>query len=624
MDASLKPRLYDYLCSQGLNPNRRFKCLSPSHNDNNPSMSYDRNQNRVHCFSCGCSYDLFDVIGIMEGLSTGAAMKRAEELYGDQKGAAVPMTEPEKPKADYTEFFLLSANRLKETDYLSRRGISEEIARSFRIGFDPAWKVPLAEYLSKGEGRSREAWERIPTSARVILPSSRRGYLARATDPENKYPKLKVGVTSLFGVGNARKANKPIFIVEGEIDALSFFEVGSAAIGLCSTANTDKLVQEMERDKPAQPLILALDNDKPGQEATRVLKEGLTRIGVSYLEADTSRLYSGHKDANEALTADREGFRSAVLEAETERTESTVEHWRADRILDRTLSHIMESDGVKPIPTGFAELDKVLEGGLFPGVCILGAISSLGKTAFALQIADQAAAAGYKVLVFSLEMSEETLVLRSISRLTATSKKPLTASQLFKFEWADTVDEAAREYQKFASRLFIREGSQSITQIRETVQQLSSFTGKPDLVVIDYLQYLTPEDARLSDKAAVDANMRGIVELSKTCNLPVLVVSSFNRASYGKRVEMQSFKESGSVEYSADVLIGLQLEGAGESSEFDETEAKRQLPRKVEAVLLKNRLGAVGDKVQFDYDPRYSQFKERAGFVPVTGRNPFA
>jgi replicative DNA helicase len=72
---------------------------------------------------------------------------------------------------------------------------------------------------------------------------------------------------------------------------------------------------------------------------------------------------------------------------------------------------------------------------------------------------------------------------------------------------------------------------------------------------------------------------------------------------------MQSFKESGAIEYSSDVLIGLQLEGAGNDS-FDATAAKRKNPRDIELVVLKNRNGRVGDKIKYQYYPMFNFFHE--------------
>ena len=78
----IKGQLESYLQSKGINTRKNFKCLNPDHNDNNPSMSYDRKRNKVHCFSCGADYDTFDLIGIDYNLTDPADIfNKGYELY---------------------------------------------------------------------------------------------------------------------------------------------------------------------------------------------------------------------------------------------------------------------------------------------------------------------------------------------------------------------------------------------------------------------------------------------------------------------------------------------------------------------------------------------------------------
>ena len=97
--------------------------------------------------------------------------------------------------------------------------------------------------------------------------------------------------------------------------------------------------------------------------------------------------------------------------------------------------------------------------------------------------------------------------------------------------------------------------------------------------------------------------------ISRDFDTPVICISSFNRANYRERVSMEALKESGAVEYTSDVIIGLQLEGAGVKG-FDVDKAKATTPRKVEAVILKNRNGRTGETVPFEYDPRFNLFRD--------------
>ncbi|MEK1365094.1 hypothetical protein HCY77_09385 [Limosilactobacillus fermentum] len=90
-------------------------------------------------------------------------------------------------------------------------------------------------------------------------------------------------------------------------------------------------------------------------------------------------------------------------------------------------------------------------------------------------------------------------------------------------------------------------------------------------------------------------------------HMPVIVISSFNRLNYNSPVSMEAFKESGDIEYSTDVLIGLQFSGVGQK-DFDVNEAKKQTPREVEAVILKNRNGATGDTLHYAYYSMFNKF----------------
>lgn len=228
-------------------------------------------------------------------------------------------------------------------------------------------------------------------------------------------------------------------------------------------------------------------------------------------------------------------------------------------------------------PTGFAALDDALDGGLYAGLYIIGAISSLGKTSFVLQIADYIAAHETDVLFFSLEMSKFELMAKSLSRLTyqldapAGHMRAFTARQVLRvdpdmpLEKSMLLNEALGEYRTAAEGLFIWEGLADIgaREIRERVQKHIQIRGCKPVVVIDYLQILKPDDPRATDKQNTD---RAVVELKR-------ISRDFDRRCWRYRaltakitanaVSMEAFKESGAVEYSSDVLLGLQLAGAG-------------------------------------------------------------
>jgi replicative DNA helicase len=295
--------------------------------------------------------------------------------------------------------------------------------------------------------------------------------------------------------------------------------------------------------------------------------------------------------------------------------------------LQSFINGIADSVNTSFIPTGFKQLDRVLEGGLYEGLYIIGAISSLGKTTLVLQIADQIAQQGNDVLVFSLEMARSELMAKSISRLTKlealaidgktsnakTTRGITTGSRYANYSQQEhaIINNAIKAYSEYAGNIYISEGIGDIgaAQIRETVAKHISFTGRTPVIIIDYLQILAPYSERATDKQNTDKAVMELKRISRDFKAPVLGISSFNRANYKEAVTMEAFKESGAIEYSSDVLIGLQLKGAG-TKDFDANKAKDKNPREVELVVLKNRNGATGKKIEYGYYPLFNDFKE--------------
>lgn len=296
------------------------------------------------------------------------------------------------------------------------------------------------------------------------------------------------------------------------------------------------------------------------------------------------------------------------------------------------------------IPTGFERLDRQLDGGLYEGLYFIGAISSLGKTTFMLQVADNIAQQGQDVLIFTLEMSRHEIMAKTLSRLsyeidTASGSNGNNAKtvrdftnykrwQYFSSDDMDLIKDSFREYEKFAGNLYIHEGLGDINHayIRETVKQYAEANPdkRPPVVMVDYLQILAPDEIRASERMNLDKNVLELKRVARDYKIPVFAISSFNRENYSKGVSMLSFKESGAIEYSSDVLMGLQFsiqeqydkdnKGISENSKdykkVDVDKEKDALPRKVQLVILKNRNGRTGGRINFDYDPRYNHFQE--------------
>ena len=136
------------------------------------------------------------------------------------------------------------------------------------------------------------------------------------------------------------------------------------------------------------------------------------------------------------------------------------------------------------------------------------------------------------------------------------------------------------------------------------------------MVIIDYLQVLRPSE-RLATREGIDANVKELKKLQSENDIVVLVISSFNRMNYTSLVDYESFKESGGIEYTADVVWGLQLkEIAKDIFERKSVNEKREAirkaklanPRELELVCLKNRYGRSSYKCGFKYYAKYDLF----------------
>lgn len=619
---------------------------------------YD-NGRKWKCFSCGNGGDLFELIGQIEHIGDFKnRMDRAAEIFhitldsnDEYKKGRVTMTSTEikraenaaaneeEPTVDYTEKFKQAQEQLfnredkRGLEYLHKCGISVETAKKYGLGFVPEWRHPKAP-------------KAVPFSPRIIVPVGKEGYMARdirenLTGKATKHVKMNVGKQHILNTDVLYNSDKPVYIVEGQFDMLSIIEAGGNAVALCTTGKVREFLSLVGKKAPVQPLIIALDNDKThggnaGEKAAAQLADGLTKLGIPFVKYNVS---GKHKDPNEALVADREEFTAAVLrgndidslrdETETAEKEEYMQN-SALAHLQEFLDGIGESVNTPNIPTGFANLDEALDGGFYEGLYVLGGSTSLGKTTLELQICDNVAANGFDALVFSLEMSRSELMAKSISRISydtvikngydtryAKTVRGITDGKRYSSycqEEINLINNSVNEYGKYAGHIFVTEGIGNIStdSIRKIVKRHIHYTGKKPVVFVDYLQIIAPCKGyeRSTDKQIIDKAVLELKRLSRDFKIPVIVISSFGRSSYNKEAEMESFKESGGIEYSCDVLLGLQAEGAGERG-FDYTAAKEGDTRNIELRVLKNRNGRVNQILKFSYYPAFNLIRER-------------
>lgn len=612
---------------------------------------------KVKCFSCGFAGDLFDLIAQEKGIDNAAAIREAKAMYagaGDKKPRKATFSPPNSDKEEMTDYspFLLQAEQRNDFQYLQGRGISAETQKYFHVGFCPDWKSPKGIKTTLENGGNPD---NLPTSPRCIIPRNKYNYLARdtrqnLTQEQSKFDKQNTGRTSLFNIAALEAA--AVFIVEGEIDAMSIYEVGGAACGLCSVANRGILLNHLkEHRKPGQAFIIMLDNDEAGKKGTAELEKGLQGLGLPYICAEYP---DGIKDPNEYLQADRAGLEAAISLLQAQALEAAEaargNEYNAADLLEYFKNIETQPKGIEA-KTGFNELDSNLSGGLHEGLYIIGAISSLGKTTFSLQIADQIAESGQDVIFFSLEMSKYELIAKSISRhtyeiareaKTKDGKRPLARDtqqilnnrrySAYDTDEKEVIRKAIAGYERQAQHLFIYEGRYkgerlTVSHIRGIVEAHMKETGKAPVVFVDYLQIIAPADSHASDKQNTDIAVFELKEISRDFKIPVFAISSFNRENYLEPVSMTSFKESGAVEYSSDVLFGLQYMGMdyqdGDSDKkrkerlrdlMNEVQRKKRTrePIEIELKCLKHRNG-YNFSLGFYMIPAYNHFESILG-----------
>lgn len=603
-----------------------------------------RKPGQLKCWACNFQGDILDLIQQHQHMDYNTALRWAAEQQGikidpyrPQSGylSDAERTEGEihtsaeesqqeaaqgQEKPNLIAYYQECRQRLRESQeaqsYLQARGISVDTALSFWIGYDPAADPANPE-------------QKKHPCKRIILPTSPTHYVARSiqSDTGKQFQKMnnKGGTPSIF---NERalydESVKTVFVVEGIFDALSIIEVGAAAVALNSTSNADKLIKRLEERPTQASLIICMDNDgKAGTaQAVHTLKEGMERLKVNYAIANISGEY---KDANEALVEYRSSFESAVAEAQrrvSDRPDNVTAY--IDDLMQSDIDRFMEAGERK---TGYKNLDEKT-GGLYSGLYVLAAISSLGKTTFAHQMADQLAAAGHDVIFFSLEQSRLELVSKSLTRTLAQRdpRSEITSLSLRRGYNEKDRAAAAAEYKKqIGNRLSIIEGNFGCDTgfVCSYVRQYVQRTGTRPIVVVDYLQILQPEQTgsgrTQTIREMVDQTVTSLKRLSRDLDLTVIVISSVNRGNYLMPIDFESLKESGGIEYSADVIFGLQLHCISANKEFDSDqktkakrdivrEAKKEMPRKIDLVCLKNRYGISSFTCNFSYYPAQDLF----------------
>ncbi len=641
-----------------------------------------RQPGKYHCFACLWTGDGLDMIGKLYGIDNVTDQVRKAEtilhiplLDSSEREAGLPAGSFKKPEENKAfnwddEISLEEPEEIKTNDNENKNTIqNNEDLRAEIIREMEAAKAALTESskglsyllargitkdkLIKKLGFINYYGREGMNSPAIMIPDSQDSYTARSIvyNDGRKVRKRKGGERQgYFNSGILDNPPLVVYIVEGQFDALSIMEVGGQAIATGGQGN--HLPEEILKHGKKPYFIILPDNDRQkdgspdygrgkGYTKGKELYEALNAAGIKAFfinTADPEQWPADIKDANEYLVKNRAAFTELI------RNHAQVIE---DKLLGRVSGYLDEfinqaAGNTPPIPTGFDNLDKALEGGLHAGLIVVGAISSLGKTTWALNLAENMAAAGQDVLFISLEMSRFELISKLISKGTAETcinkrsslslaKTNLGISDFTRYNHyrPEELELIQNSFGKFkdttAKHLYIKEGIGDIgtEEIKKYIEIHKEITKKTPVVIVDYLQILAPADARSTDKQNTDKNTVELKRISRDYNTPVIAISSFNRENYTAPVSMTAFKESGSVEYSSDLLIALQYFGMdfmeGEKAQAREErirllfkenklKAKKGQPVQIQLKILKNRSGSLAD-MGFNYYPMFNLYR---------------
>jgi replicative DNA helicase len=277
-----------------------------------------------------------------------------------------------------------------------------------------------------------------------------------------------------------------------------------------------------------------------------------------------------------------------------------------------------ESREVTGLATNFIELDRNTSGMQKSELVIIAARPSMGKTAFAINIAQNAAInSGATVAVFSLEMSKESLLRRMLSAQSNVDQRKLQTG----FIPREDQGKLQRGLEQLIeSKLFIDDTAGiSLAEMRAKARRLKQNAGGLDLIVIDYLQLMsatlpTAGGKRYENRTQeVSAISRGLKALAKELDVPVIALSQLSRASErrgdDKRPMLSDLRESGSIEQDADVVMFIHREAYYNRSEEMSDEEKTAS----EIIIAKQRNGPT-TTIHLTFNPNVTRFNNPTHF----------
>lgn len=507
------------------------------------------------------------------------------------------------PTKNYAELYRSAKLGLKKffKKYKSWRGLEIEDLEKVGAG------IATAEELKKCD-------EKVPSEC-FIFPFNENHFFMRSVE-ENLKRGNTGGSKEIYDL-LVEKNCREIIAVEGIIDCLSIYKATKLSVVAVDGAGRFKNLLEWKQkffpSSTVKFILIGDNNDNgAGQEGVATGIKNLHDAGVHAV----SKILSPDKkyDANEFLQIEgveklSERIFEIVKEAKEEFERLELERKIKNKPSLLSMVEIRrEGYGIarakllkyySGLKTNLKSLDRkqIFSSGIY----LLGGVTGIGKTTFALQLAENFARQGQIILYISYEQTAELLQAKILSRrLKIESSEEKSDMEIYlDGELQEKIFSLLNDDETFERINFYEGENENVTDLIELVQEKFLREGKKPIIFLDYVQKIPAMRKMEGTKEKLDSSMKILKDFQKKNDLIIFALSSFNRENYWLPVSETAFKETGELEFTADVILGLQysvLNDFGKiKTEFEKRnaigQAKKQRPREIQLVCLKNRFG---------------------------------
>ena len=611
-----------------------YKCIGCGNGSGRDGTGAVLSDDGTHllCGKCGKGFSYIDVAAKYYGIDLGNFVEGIKEIC---KIEGLTLDNKFEKNKEMPEEKKISEELLKNTrqsleKFVSRqggkwRGLSLELLKKLKWGYEEEFAHP------------KTPTKKFPA---VIIPNDKGGIFARGIESKEYSNIAPTGTTTIY---LPEGTDFELIVVEGAINGASILQaIPEPKFGIMASGGTSGNENVVSRLKELYPekkprILIAYDDDSngAGAKAAENLRERL--IEASYRVCTINITKTPDIDVNDALNASEgilklsEMIQVALAESQEEflnQDKEILGEDSAEYYSEKFEEYLESRKEFSERKTGFENIDE--EAGAFlPGVYIVGGLAALGKTSFCWQLLEQVSRAGENGIYASYEMSAGELYSKRIARemykeeKNKEEEKALTTTQISRskfYEHREKFEEVLKKLklEKISLRVWELEDT-AIEKLFERIEKFIEIKGKPPVVVIDYLQILVGSVENV--KTAIDDILRRLKNFQRATNTTFIVISSLNRANYSTEISFESFKESGGIEYSADVVWGLQLKIEGQRTHEAIEKAKKEIPRQIQLKCLKNRNGKNYD-VGFLYYPQVDFFESMDDYGNFTDYKP--